>query len=46
MQFIQMRPKVVMIDMQGMPHLIRNNESLQTITVHERMPDHLASFNL
>lgn len=46
MQFIQMRPKVVMIDMQGMPHLIRNNESLETIQVHERIPDHLSKFNL
>jgi diaminopimelate decarboxylase len=46
MQFIQMRPKVIMIDMQGMPHIIRNNESLETITVHEKMPEHLAHFNL
>jgi len=46
MQFIQMRPKVIMIDMQGMPHIIRNNESLETINAHERMPEHLAHFNL
>lgn len=46
MQFIQMRPKVVMIDMQGTPHLIRNNESIDTIQFHERVPDHLTKINL
>jgi diaminopimelate decarboxylase len=46
MQFIQMRPKVVMIDMQGKTHIIRIEESLETISTYERMPDHLAKFTL
>lgn len=46
MQFIQMRPKVVLIDMQGMTHIIRNNETLETITVHERVPEHLATLKM
>lgn len=46
MQFIQMRPKVVMIDMQGKTHIIRVEESLNTISLYERTPEHLASFTL
>ncbi|MFN8358840.1 MAG: diaminopimelate decarboxylase [Candidatus Kapaibacterium sp.] len=46
MQFIQMRPKVVMIDMQGKTHIIRVHESLETISTYERMPEHLATFTL
>jgi diaminopimelate decarboxylase len=41
MQFIQMRPKIVLIDMQGKSHILRENESLETMMELERMPDHL-----
>ena len=43
MQFIQMRPNVVMIDMQGTTHIIRMNESLDTLSRYEKMPKHLAN---
>jgi len=46
MQFITMRPKVVLIDEAGETHIIRENETLQTIKQHERIPDHLADFDL
>lgn len=46
MQFIQMRPKVVLIDMEGKTHLIRENESIETIQRYERLPKHLESFKL
>jgi diaminopimelate decarboxylase len=41
MQFIQMRPKVVLIDLQGNTHVIRENETLDTIEAMERLPEHL-----
>ena len=41
MQFIQMRPKIVMIDMEGKSHILRENESLDTMMELERMPEHL-----
>ena len=41
MQFIQMRPKIVLIDMQGKSHILRENESLETMMELERMPEHL-----
>jgi diaminopimelate decarboxylase len=46
MQFIQMRPKVVMIDTNGNPHIIRENETIETIEQPERMPEHLKKFKL
>ncbi|MBE9484579.1 MAG: diaminopimelate decarboxylase [Bacteroidetes bacterium] len=46
MQFITLRPKVIMIGTDGEAHLIRDNESLESITSHERMPDHLKKFEL
>jgi diaminopimelate decarboxylase len=42
MQFIQMRPNVVLIDMNGTTHIIRTNESLETLLRYEKMPKHLA----
>ncbi len=42
MQFITYRPKVVLIDINGKPHIIRESEELQTIRGQERIPDHLA----
>ncbi len=46
MQFIQMRPKIVLIDMQGKTHVLRENESLETMMHLERMPKHLETFKL
>lgn len=46
MQFIQMRPKVVMVDLKGDVHIIRENESIDTIAALEEMPDHLKGFKL
>lgn len=46
MQFIQMRPNVVMIDEKGTPHLIREAESLAYIEQPEKMPVHLKSIGL
>lgn len=46
MQFIQMRPKVVMIDMKGQPHIIRDHESLDTMLKYEKLPGHLGKFKL
>lgn len=46
MQFIQMRPKVVLIDTKGETHIIRQHETIDTITSLEEMPTHLKSFNL
>lgn len=46
MQFIQMRPKVVMIDLEGNTHIIRQNETLDTMLRYEELPQHLAKFEL
>ena len=43
MQFIQMRPNVVMIDTQGNPHLVRQAESLEYLEQLEKVPGHLAT---
>jgi len=46
MQFIAMRPNVVMIDMQGKTHIIRQKETLQYMEMLEQMPPHLKDFSL
>ncbi len=46
MQFIQMRPNVVLIDEKGNTHLIREAETLQYLEQLEKMPDHLTSFKI
>ncbi|RPA69701.1 diaminopimelate decarboxylase [Cyclobacteriaceae bacterium YHN15] len=46
LQFISMRPNVVMIDSKGEPHLIRKNETLETINSQELTPEHLKNFDL
>lgn len=46
MQFISLRPAVVMIDMQSKPHLIRKRETLSAIESSEVMPGYLAKFKL
>jgi len=46
MQFITMRPNVVLIDMNGESHIIRKAESLDTLNSMEETPEHLNTFNL
>lgn len=46
MQFIALRPAVVMVDMKGEPHLIRQRETLSSIENSEVIPDYLTSFKL
>jgi diaminopimelate decarboxylase len=46
MQFIQMRPNVILIDEKGATHLIREAEDLTYIELKEKMPDHLKQINL
>ncbi len=46
MQFIALRPAVVIIDMAGKPHLIKQQESLKDLQINEKMPDYLKSFKL
>ncbi|MEI7898125.1 MAG: diaminopimelate decarboxylase [bacterium] len=45
MQFITLRPNVVLIDLDEKIHLIRNKESLENMNSMEQMPAHLALFN-
>lgn len=46
MQFISMRPSVVMIDLDGKPHVIRQREVVGDLQVLESTPTHLAKFEL
>ncbi len=46
MQFITLRPNVVMIDTTGKVHLIRKNETMESIVEQECLPDHLQDFTL
>ncbi len=46
MQFIAMRPNVVMIDMKNNVHLIRRKETVDTLTSQEEMPSYLKKFKL
>ncbi len=46
MQFISLRPKVVMIDLKGSVHVIRDNETLDTLNSLEKVPDHLKNIEL
>ena len=46
MQFISLRPAIVMIDMDGKPHIIRKKELLSTLEKDEVMPEYLDTFNL
>ncbi len=41
MQFITMRPRVVMIDTNGKVSVIRERETVDTIKSNERLPEHL-----
>ena len=46
MQFISMRPAVVMIDEKEKPHLIRKRETLKSIESEEVLPAYLKEFKL
>jgi diaminopimelate decarboxylase len=46
MQFITLRPKIVMIDVNENVHIVRDNETLESITGPEHTPDHLKKFEL
>jgi len=41
MQFITLRPNVVLIDAAGKPHVIRKQENMELIRQQEVIPDHL-----
>jgi diaminopimelate decarboxylase len=45
LQFITLRPNVVMIDTSGTPHIIRHGETLNTINDLESVPEHLGSIS-
>ena len=46
MQFITLRPKIVMIDQEGRAHVIRENETVDYINKMESIPEHLGHFEL
>ena len=46
MQFITLRPKVVMIDEKGKVYVIRENETIERIIAMEKVPEHLKEFEL
>ncbi len=46
MQFITLRPNIVMIDEEGNPHLVREKETMESITGFEKVPGHLKDFEL
>ena len=42
MQFITLRPNIILIDIEGKTHIIRKNETNDTITSLEKVPEHLS----
>jgi diaminopimelate decarboxylase len=46
MQFIALRPKVVLIDMDDKVHIIKNNESLEDLEKNEISPGYLVKNSL
>jgi diaminopimelate decarboxylase len=46
LQFINMRPNVVMVDLKGKVHLIRKAETLETLNDLELTPEHLKNVEL
>jgi diaminopimelate decarboxylase len=46
MQFITLRPAVVMISEAGDVNVIRDSEKIENITDYENVPKHLKSFEL
>ncbi len=41
MQFITLRPNIILIDKEGKTHIIRNKETNESLTSHEIVPDYL-----
>jgi diaminopimelate decarboxylase len=46
LQFITLRPNVVLIDAQGGASIIRKHETIETLNQLEQTPRHLKDFNL
>ena len=46
MQFIALRPAVVMIDQTGKANVIKTREELDSVEKNEVLPDHLSKFKL
>jgi diaminopimelate decarboxylase len=46
MQFIQLRPAIVMIDKRGQAHRIRKREGIEALQREELLPEHLAKLSL
>jgi diaminopimelate decarboxylase len=46
MQFITLRPNIVMLDQEGTAHLVRQAETVGYINQQERVPGHLSKFDL
>jgi diaminopimelate decarboxylase len=46
MQFIALRPSVVLIDQSGKPHIIKEKETLATVEKNEVVPEYLQKFKL
>ena len=46
MQFITLRPNVILISENGTTHLIRRNETIESVTDNELIPEHLSGFDL
>lgn len=46
MQFISLRPKIVLIDLDANTHVIRENETLEYINQMERTPEYLKPYSI
>ena len=46
LQFITYRPKVVLIDMEGKTHIIRENETHESMNALDKMPEHLKEIKM
>jgi diaminopimelate decarboxylase len=46
MQFISLRPNVVLIDTKGATHVIKSQESLENLEQNEKKPEHLSQIEL
>ncbi|MBE0649794.1 MAG: alanine racemase [Bacteroidales bacterium] len=46
LQFITYRPKVVLIDLDGKTHVIRENETHESMNALDKIPDHLKEIQL
>jgi diaminopimelate decarboxylase len=46
MQFINLRPNIVLIDMDEKAHIIRDNETMDVFNSLEKIPEHLKKFEL